>query len=110
MVDPTAPSSSLTVQPFAVIEMKQSIAVSESNNAIEAGFHRVYVEIIANCPLPLPSMGIPVREAHFIEGEVFFKFSQHEIHKSSKPFHYVVVLKFQRRRPSLDQIWGFIEN
>lgn len=41
---------------------------------------------------------------------MFFLFSKAEINQSAEPFRFSVVLKFLRRRPSLDHIRAFIKN
>ncbi|XP_042951450.1 uncharacterized protein LOC122287689 [Carya illinoinensis] len=41
---------------------------------------------------------------------MYFVFSKAEVQSSAEPFRFSVVLKFLRRRPSLDQIRSFIQN
>lgn len=74
-------------------------------------FALCYVDIVVNRPQPLPEMEIPLREPNIsAEGEMFFLFSKTEILKFAEPFRYAVVVKFLRRRPSLDHVRGFIKN
>lgn len=59
---------------------------------------------------PVPRIDLPIRDPKFNDGEMFFMFSKAEISKSAEPFRFSVVIKFLRKRPSLDYIRGFIKS
>ncbi|XP_042972861.1 uncharacterized protein LOC122304669 [Carya illinoinensis] len=110
MENPVVPSSSSAAQLLGVPGTVAGVTLSSSLHAAGVGFRRGFANVVANRPQPLPSMDISVREPRFVDGEMFFTFSSAEVAKSTEPFRFAVVLKFQRRRPSLDQIRVFIKS
>ncbi|XP_041004157.1 uncharacterized protein LOC121249521 [Juglans microcarpa x Juglans regia] len=61
-------------------------------------------------PLATAEFEVPFRAPKIIEGELCFLFSKDEIKKSAEPFRFSSVLKFLKRRPSLDAIRAFIHS
>ncbi|XP_042974693.1 uncharacterized protein LOC122306327 [Carya illinoinensis] len=110
MENPVAPFSSTAAQPLGVPGTVAVVALSSSLHAAGVGSRRGFSDVVVNRPQPLPSLDISVREPRFVDGEMFFTFSPAEVAKSVEPFCFAVVLKFQRRRPSLDQIRIFIKS
>lgn len=111
VANPTAPPySSSTVQPSATTRLKHEKAKDGSMKLVEIRYRKGYAEILENCHILLLSMEIPICKPQFLEGEMFFTFSQTEILKFAEPFCFAVVLKFQRHKPSLDQMRGYIKN
>ncbi|KAG2726153.1 hypothetical protein I3760_01G099400 [Carya illinoinensis] len=110
MEKPVAPFSSTAALPLGVPGTVADVALSSSLHAAGVGSRRGFSNVVVNRPQPLPSLDISVREPRFVDGEMFFTFSPAEVAKSAEPFRFAVVLKFQRRRPSLDQIRIFIKS
>lgn len=110
MENSAVPSFSSTIQSSATTRLKHEKAKDGSMKLVETGYQNGYAEIVENCPIPLASMGIPIGEPRFSKGEMFFTFSETKILKSAETFHFAVVLKFQKCRPSLDQVKGYIKN
>ncbi|KAG2685520.1 hypothetical protein I3760_10G128900 [Carya illinoinensis] len=110
MENPVAPFSSTAAQPLGVPGTVADVALSSSLHAAGVGSRRGFSDVVVNRPQPLPSLDISVCEPRFVDGEMFFTFSPAEVAKSAEPFHFAIVLKFQRRRPSLDQIRIFIKS
>lgn len=69
-----------------------------------------FMDVVAAKPQFLPGVDLPLCEPRFQDGTMFFLFSKIEIQQSAEPFRFSVVLKFLRRRPSLDHICDFIKN
>lgn len=85
-----------------------TVGIPDGNSGTSRG--RSFVDLVVERPQVLLEVDIPLKEPRFCEGEMFFLFSKAEIKQSVEPFRYAVVLKFLRRRPSLDHLCGFIKN
>ncbi|XP_042944611.1 uncharacterized protein LOC122278495 [Carya illinoinensis] len=71
---------------------------------------RTFVDLVSAAPQPIPAFDVPFRAPKVVDGELCFLFSKDEIRKSAEPFWFSLVLKFLRRRPSLDAIRAFIRS
>ncbi|KAF5462891.1 hypothetical protein F2P56_018859 [Juglans regia] len=69
-----------------------------------------FANLVAAVPQPIPEMVLPSRPPKMVDSEVYFQFTKEEIERSAEPFHYSVVLKFLKQRPSLDVVRAFIHN
>ncbi|XP_042939652.1 uncharacterized protein LOC122274703 [Carya illinoinensis] len=68
---------------------------------------RSYADLVAQTPQPIPEVEVPLRPLKMFEGVPYVSFTKEEIDRSAQPFKFFLVLKFLRRRPSLDNIRAF---
>lgn len=70
----------------------------------------MFADLVAAALQLFPEMDVAFRPPKIIDGELCFTFSAKEIQRASSPFHFSMVLKFLRQRPSLDNFRMFIRS
>ncbi|KAF5481437.1 hypothetical protein F2P56_002087 [Juglans regia] len=74
-----------------------------------------YVQIVSKVGTP-SAFKVPMRYPVDVDGEPGFVFTEPEMSKAAEDFHFAIVLKFVRMRPTIDDIrlaiiksWGLLE-
>lgn len=73
-----------------------------------AGRPRSFANLVSQTPQASPEVVVLFRHLQIMDGEVFLQFSKEELHKTTEPFKFSIIMKFLWQRPSLDRIRGFI--
>jgi len=73
-----------------------------------AGRTQSFAELVSVPPQPIPEVVVPFRSPQVVDGEVCVQFSRDKIERSAALFRFAMVMKFLKKRPSLDRIRAFI--
>ncbi|CAA3013885.1 Hypothetical predicted protein [Olea europaea subsp. europaea] len=71
---------------------------------------RTFADMVVGKPTPLADIEIPWKETKIsADGQVWYQFTHEKIQKMVEPLKYAMVIKFLRKRPSVDDIRGYIK-